>query len=168
MPLSPFCSLEEREEERAAWLAGLDPGALEGLLDLLRRPPGAAERDGLDAGSFEVELTDALVAAGRPDPARALARLAPLVEDPLARPVVIDVLGALGSPGGIALLTSLVRRGAALTTDELVRLACALGEIGVDESRGLLQQMQTLPGAAHPEVEAEITIARSRLPGSPG
>jgi hypothetical protein len=52
-----------------------------------------------------------------------------------------------------------------LTSDECVRLACALGDLGIAAARASLQRLRALRAAADPELGSEIDIALRRLPG---
>jgi hypothetical protein len=159
-PLGPFRALEEMEERRSAWLDGLRASDLPALLDLLRSPPAPAEYSPATADDFELELTDAVTAAAAGDPEPSLALMTPLIQDDRARGAVIDVIGGLQLARGLELLAPLVI-DARLTSDERVRLACALGDIGGDDARALLRALQTRSDGES-DVLAEIDIALQR------
>jgi hypothetical protein len=157
-PLGPFQTCEELERRRQVWLDQLDDRETETLLSLLTDPPRPAEYRPASWEEFELDVTDSLIALGQRDPLQFMKLLGPLLENGRARPAIIEVIGALGLHEGIYWLKPLVSNPQ-LTTDELVRLACSLGEIGGPEARSLLKQMRALPGAANPELQREIEIA---------
>jgi hypothetical protein len=158
-PLGPFERAEDKEHRREAWLAGLDAGAVDALLSLLTERPAPQEAGNVPWEDLEWTLVTALVAAGSHDPQGMLERIGPLLVFAPARPAVIDVIGELGLQDGIRWLEPIVESGEPLTTDELARLACTLGEIGGTAARRLLERLRGLPGADDPEVRQEIEIA---------
>lgn len=157
-PLGPFSTPEERERDRQKWLAQLGEDHIPVLTDLLLHPPSSQAYRPATWDQFEMELLEALGAVGRRNPPQVLALLASALYDPRARPTVITAVGLVGSPAGLPILRSLSQH-ADLGPDELVRLACALGEIGGNGAREALERLQLLDGAKQIEVADEIEIA---------
>ena len=164
-PLGPFLEVHEREQARSAWLAELDAKMLEMLLDILIHPPDPIEYRPATWDQFEMELADAVSAAGKQNPHQLLESIGPLLD--LAtprevRPTIISLIGALGLREGVQWLKPIVENQQ-LTVDENLRLACSLGEIGGADARALLERMKQSPNAANDEVRREIEIALEAL-----
>lgn len=153
-PLGPFTTPAQRRADEKRLLAGLDAGALDDLLDLAERPPGH------DRPDLEPLLREAVAAAGRHAPRRAIERVVPMLDDSTLRPFAVDVLGSLGHGDAVAFLDHLVRR-TALTDDELERVACSLGEIGGPQAVVVLTRLRT--PAAPASVTREIDIALQQM-----
>lgn len=157
-PLGPFERAEDKERRREKWLAGLDAGAIDPLLGILTERPTPRESGNVPWEDLEWTLVAALAAAGSHDPHGFLERIGPLLASEPARPALLDVFGELGLQDGIRWLAPLIE-STPLTPDELVRLACSLGEIGGTAARGLLERIRGLPGADAAEVRQEIETA---------
>jgi hypothetical protein len=157
-PLGPLRSFDERIEQKQRWMSEVDDSAFDLLLDILVDPPGESEMRQVDPEDYEFELSELLTGVGRRDPAGALAKVGPLAADRRIRPVVIDVIGGLGAPAGVDWLEGLLR-SEALSQDELVRVASALGELGGGRARALLEGMRRRYADATPEVQKEIEVA---------
>lgn len=106
-PLGPSGTVDV---EDAAFRAGLDRMTaedLDRLVSLLTDPPVEAVHPAV-RDSWEYALMEALSQLGRRFPARALSVLRPvLTNEGPARRAAITVVGAVGGPGGVALLDEL-------------------------------------------------------------
>ena len=165
-PLGPFTTPQQREQQHEHFLAGLDESTLDPLIGILVRPSPEVPNDAYRE-HFELELQEAIVAAGRNCPLVALNKIAPLLEDAVARPVAIDVIGALRLREGIPLLERQSEHEPS-TADEWARIACALGDIGGTAADIVLARMQSHPQARAPEIAEAILIARMRCESSKG
>lgn len=160
-PLGPFRTPEQRQSDCDAWHARLLVEDLPALLDIAAVPPPESAYRPATWDEFELELIDAMAACGKRSPGQALDAVGAFLANPRARPTAITVIGVLGLAESLPLLATLIPHS--LTVDELVRLACALGDIGTDPARGLLEQLVSLPGADNADVQSEMAIARGRL-----
>lgn len=102
--------------------------------------------------NVEVEI------AAQRDPRRTVATLGPWLGDRNARPILVEAIGAIGADDGLRWLAPLVG-DPSLSEDEAIRLACALGEIGGDEGRALLEDLRESTPDAWQAVKAEIDLA---------
>jgi hypothetical protein len=161
-PLGPFVSPEQREHDRDLWHAQLTSTDLPQLLDIAVAPPPASAYAPATWDQFELELIDSLAAAAKGNELRAQDAFAPLLANSQARPTLITVLGMLGAEESVAALDSLIPQH--LTLDELIRMACALGDISAPAARGVLERLRSLPEAADLQLQSEIDIALGRIP----
>jgi hypothetical protein len=157
-PLGPLESLEERIRRRNEWVAGTDSDIVELLLEVLIQPTGVAELRPATRDDFELEITEVLTLLGQRDTSNFLQRVGPLLVNDQARPILIEVIGALQGQEGIYWLKTLLD-SVELTEDELIRLACALGEIGGLETRMLLERMRLSVSSEMKRGHREIDIA---------
>jgi hypothetical protein len=88
--------------------------------------------------------------------------IGPLTQDAGARGVAIEVIGAIGEPGGLRWLDPLVD-DAGLSDDEATSLACALGEIGTAEAEALLDRLRMRTPRDRASVHREIQIAQDAI-----
>ena len=157
-PLGPFTTPEEREDQWRRWLLSVDENSVPLFFELLTHPPDPQKYAPMDSGEFEFEIVEALTFIFLRDPLRGLNMMAPLLENAAARPALIEVIGGLGREEGVDCLERLISRSD-LTQDEWVRLACALGEIGGEAGKVMLEKMQALPVASDVSVKREIETA---------
>lgn len=157
-PLGPLESLEERIRRRDEWLAETEGDIVGLLLEVLIHPPDVAEIRPATRDDFELEITEVLTILGQRDPSSFLERVGPLLVNDQARSPLIEVTGALRRQEGIYWLRNLLD-SVELTEDELIRLACALGEIRGLEARMLLERMQSSVSSEMKGVHREIDIA---------
>lgn len=165
-PLGPFETPETRQQEQETWFNHLQialPELIEHLLDALIHPPEAMEIHPAGHEDFEFELSGLLTLLGQRDPGAMLERIGPLLANKEARPAVIEIIGGLQTEEGIRWLAPFVY-ATQLTEDELIRLACALGEIGGASAKLLLEQMQQSVPAEMTDVFDEIDIALHAMP----
>lgn len=164
-PLGPFLEVHEREQARSAWLAKVDANILEILIDILVHPPDPKDYKPATWDQFEMELADAISAAGKQNPHQLLESIGPLLDlatPKEVRPMIISLIGALGLQEGLRWLKPIVENQL-LTVDENIRLACSLGEIGGADARALLERMKQSPKAGNNDVGREIEIALEDL-----
>lgn len=112
------------------------------LIDILVNPP---ELGRFDPNDFEFELLDAIIAIGLRNPRYALDILHDLLGMKSIRLVLIRSIGGLRNEDGSFLLESLLERSVEsdpLLEDELIELACALGEIRGEKATELLKKMK--------------------------
>lgn len=157
-PLGPFESLDERLDRRDQWVTTADNTVIDALLNVLVYPPDESEIYPVTREGFELHLSELLVLLGRHDSSYTLEKIGPYLSNELARPTVIEVIGGLGSQQGISWIKPLLNEEN-LTEDELVRLACALGEIGGAEAHRLLKQMRASSSTEMKDLHREINIA---------
>jgi len=159
-PPTPFFSLEDMDAERSEWIANSNKELEDHLFEILKNPPNPEMIIQTSVEDFNMELSDILIQMGRKDPRRFLERLHPLLAFPQARPLIIEIIGGLEDQTGVELL-KLLLIDEALTDDELVGIACALGEIGGDEAMGILKEMKKKFSHRGIAIKAEIDIALS-------
>lgn len=162
-PLGPGVAVTEFEKAREAFHAELVFDDVAPLLEILESPP--AEIKTMfehDWWCFDLELHDAIFAAGKRDPAALFERAKLLLTQGEARPVAIDLLGSVRLPEGVAPLATLFET-TTLTVDEKIRLACTLGEIRGEEARALLSRMQEQLEDDEVELRDEIAMSLDRL-----
>lgn len=157
-PLGPLESLEERIRRRDNWVAAMESDIVELLLEVLIHPPDIAELRPATREDFEIEITEILTLLGQRDPYGFLQRVGPLLMNDQARSTLIEVTGALRRHEGIYWLRTLLD-SVELKEDELIRLACALGEIRGLEARMLLERMRSSVSSEMNGVHREIDIA---------
>lgn len=157
-PLGPLESLEERIRRRDEWVAAAESDIVGLLLEILIYPPDVAEIRPATREDFELEITEVLTILGQRDPSSFLERVGPLLVNDQSRSTLIEVTGALRRQEGIYWLKTLLD-SVELTEDELIRLACALGEIRGLEARMLLERMQSSVSSEMKGVHREIDIA---------
>jgi hypothetical protein len=162
LPLGPFDSPEEREAQEETWASAAGEAVIDVMLDLAANPPAPEELGHLTPEDLESEVSRVLWLIGRRQPGAMLRRVASMIEHPTARATIIEVVGALGEQQGLELLAPLVERER-LTEEEATRLACALGDIGGDESKALLTRLSTQPSTRLERVRHEIDVAWARL-----
>jgi len=157
-PLGPFESLEELLKRKEEWIVTSGRELADALLDILIHPLDDNELRSATRENFEGELSEVLQLLGKRDPLPFLQTIGPYLTNPHARPTIIEVVGALGAQEGIDWLEPLLS-DERLTSDELIRLACALGEIGGDRARALLEHMRhSYPGETE-ALQREIDVA---------
>jgi hypothetical protein len=161
-PLGPLREPADAEAYEQAWADAAGEAAIDAMLDLLVRPPSAEELDGVAPDAFEYEISRALTLLGTRHPQALRARGGALIDHSGVRPTLIEVIGALGDGAGLALLRPLVR-DESLSEEEVLRLACALGEIGEADAETLLVALRAHPRAANPRVRDEIETAASQM-----
>lgn len=163
-PLGPEGDPEQREEEEDAWAARAanDAPTMSVLLDLARDPPRPTERERVSQDVFRTQLAHVLALAGSNAPAVVLEQVGPLTEDSKARGLAIEVIGAIGAPGGSRWLAPLVDVSD-LSDDEAEWLASSLGDIGTPEANGLLNRLAMRDVGKHESVQREIEIARATI-----
>jgi len=157
-PLGPFESLDEQIERREVWASTADNQVIDAFLDILVHPPDQNEICPITQDSLEAELSELLVLIGQHNPSDVLEKIAPYLANEQARPTVIEVIGGLRLEAGISWLKPLIENKN-LTEDELIRLACALGEIGGKEALDLLQQLRASSSEIMTDLQKEIDIA---------
>lgn len=162
-PLGPFETVDERFVRKSNWLATLSIDDAPELVALLSNPPTEKLPLSVDADGFRAEVADALIALGRRAPIPILSVLSPLLSPAPERGWAIDVIGGIGEPEGLPALASLDPKK--LSEDELVRLACALGEIGNAGAVAQLRALQRTVAADMKSVHAEILIALQNSTG---
>lgn len=159
-PIGPMGSVDAREAQRRAVASEAPDWLLEGLLSILVDRPELPAT--VNWAEVELEIVDLLSGlSGRRD---LLPRLVPLLDDPCARPAVIEALGSIGDSRAVEDLKRIYDRGE-LDSDELTRLACALGEISGDAAVALLRRIAAAAGTP-PEVRAEAELALQHMDGS--
>lgn len=162
-PLGPETSVETFESARQAWHAALCEDDVAPLIEILEEPP--AEVRAMFANDwwcFDLELHDAIFAAGGSAPRALFDRAVRLLDHEEARPVAIDLLGSVRLADGVAPLARMFET-ASLTSDEKIRLACTLGEIRGEEARALLARMREKVAADEVELADEIAMSFDRL-----
>lgn len=157
-PLGPLESIEARAKRRDEWVATMEMDIVELLLEILMHPPDVAELRPATREDFESEITDVLIILGQRNPLGFLKRAGTLLVNDQARPILIEVIGALRRQEGVYWLRTLFD-SAGLTEDELIRLACALGEIRGLEASMLLERMRSSISSEMKGVHREIDIA---------
>ena len=157
-PLGPFGTPEEREAEENRWISALDERAVEELLELVLHPPSATELGHVSQADLEFLIAQALGQVARRDPAQWLPRFGSVLSNRAARPAMIEAIGMTGTVAALGWLAPLVD-SADLSEDESIRLACALGEIGGDRAKGLLERQLSRTAAQSAEIRREIEIA---------
>lgn len=160
-PLGPLESLEERIRRRDKWVAAMENDIVDLLLEVLIHPPDVAELRPATREDFEIEITEVLTLLGQRDPYSFLHRVGPLLVNDQARSTLIEVIGALQQHEGIYWLRPLL--DVELNEEELIRLACALGEIRGLEARMLLERMRSSVSSEMKGVHREIDIALQQL-----
>src|SRR5262249_30790576 len=155
----PFQSLEEQLSRKEEWIATSGRELADALLDVLLHPPDDNELRSATRENFVGELSEVLVLLGKRSPLHFLQTIGPYLANSHARPTIIEVVGALGAPEGLDWLEPLLD-DADLTNDELLRLAGAIGEIGGDRARTLLERMRhhSYPGETG-VLQHEIDVA---------
>ncbi len=157
-PLGPQTSLDERLERQDRWLDEGGVELLEALLGVVASPPQEEQLQYASLDDWNTLLIEVVGALGKRYPEVALQRLFPLLDDDHARPAAVDILGSVGDARAVPRLGQLMQ-GRRLGEDVLVRLACALGEIGGDEACRLLAQLRQAVMPAQQELRREIDIA---------
>lgn len=157
-PLGPLESFEERIRRRDEWVAATESDIVGLLLEVLIHPPPVAEIRPATRDDFESEITEVLTLLGQREPSSFLQRVGPLLVNDQARSTLIEATGALRRQEGIYWLKT-VLDSVELTEDELIRLACALGEIRGLEARMLLERMRSSVSSEMKGVHREIDIA---------
>lgn len=157
-PLGPMTSPEERLDEQARWVASGGAELLEILVGLVASPPADDRLRHAGVDDWTHVLVEAAGALGHRHPEVALPRLLPVLDDARARGTAIAILGGVGDARAVAPIGQLIRAGA-LGSDDLVRAACALGEIGGTEACQLLAQLQQSLAPGQGELRQEIEIA---------
>src|SRR5262245_51934674 len=104
----PLGSEEDSELQERRLLSSAGGHALDLLIGLVLQPPQPAELAGKSSSDFEYEVSHYLQLLGAQDPNRVLERLAPHLENPVARPVAIEVIGTLRTPQALSTLAPLV------------------------------------------------------------
>lgn len=156
-PIGPMGSIDAREAQRRAVASDAPDWLLDGLLSILVDRPALPAT--VDWAEVELEIVDLL--GGLSKRRDLLPRLMPLLDDPSARPAVIEALGSTGDPCAVEGLKRSYERGQ-LDGDELTRLACALGEIGGDTAVALLRRIAAAVGTPQEaRAEAELALQRS-------
>jgi hypothetical protein len=163
-PLGPEGDPAFREVEEDEWAAQAadDAQTMSALLDLARNLPHPTELARVTEEKFELQLAYVIAQAGAHAPAIVLEQVGPLTNDARARALAIEVIGAIGAPGGSRWLAPLVDVRD-LSDDEAACLACALGDIGTPEASRLLAQLATREVGKHESVQREIEIARDAI-----
>jgi hypothetical protein len=163
-PLGPEGDPSLREEEEDEWAARAadDAQTMSTLLGLARNPPHPTELARVTEEKFKLQLAYVIAQAGAHAPALVLEQVGPLTNDARARAIAIEVIGAIGAPGGSSWLAPLVY-ASDLSDDEAVCLACSLGDIGTPEASGLLDQLAMRDVGKHTSVQREIEIARDTI-----
>jgi hypothetical protein len=160
-PLGPLESLEGRIKRRDELVAAMESDIVGLLLEVLMHPPDVAALRPATRGDFELEIADVLTLIGQRDPSEFLKRVGPLLVNDQARPILIEVTGALRRQEGVYWLRTLFD-SVQLTEDELIRLACALGEIRGIEASTLLERIRSSVSSEMTGVHREIDIALQR------
>ena len=156
-PVTPFRTDKDQTRSFEEALAHTTEEDLTALLGLLEHPPPDAAHDG-----WHYALERALVLVGTRHRNPAVAALMALVrcDPPIHRETTIAALGELGDPEHVPALAAVVDDD--LTEDELVALACALGDLGGPDARAHLQHLKH--AYAHLEaVTREVDISLARL-----
>jgi hypothetical protein len=156
-PLGPFTSQAERLACQDQWVDTGGGELLEMLLDLAAAPPSADRLGHASLDDWNSLLVEVAGTLGKRHPEHAIERLLPLLDSELDRATAIDILGGVGDARAVPALDRLVR-DQRLGTDDLIRVAGALGEIGGDHACRLLMQMQET-ALDHAELVQEITAA---------
>lgn len=157
-PLGPFTAHDERLQRQDHWVEAGGVELFEALVDLIASPPPLARLRNASVDDWSSLLVEIAGTLGKRHRDVAMGRLLPLLDDERARPAVIDVLGGVGDSRAVADLERLVR-DRRLGSDELVRLAGALGEIGGDAACRLLQQLRDAATPGQGELLQEVDIA---------
>ncbi len=153
-PLGPFRSPDDQEKTFRESLAEATSDDLGLLLDLLSHPPPVAASR---ADAWDYTLEEALLAVGKLEPTRAAARMEAMLRSPAGRATVIAALGGLGEASSVHALGDLVAEEE-LGDNELVTLACALGELGGPAATAILETMRSR-FSSRPNVISEVAIA---------
>lgn len=161
-PLGPLGDADERDKRHENWVIAAGTPLLDDLLGLIANPPERNALGRVPPGDFEYAISHTLSLIGAKDPARFLARVGPLLQIPELRPTLIEVIGTLGSSEGLALISPLIEQPA-LSEEEAVRLACAIGEIGGPTADGLLDALASHTPRDRRRVLEEIEIAQEHL-----
>lgn len=163
-PLGPEGDPAQREQEEAEWAthAAHDHAVLTELLDLMRNPATGIERGRVSEEAFQEQLAHVLAVAGACAPALVIDRVGVLTQDLQARATAIEILGAIGDPGGLRWLVPLVD-SSDLSEDEVTWLASSLGDIGTPEARVLLDRLAARTSREQTSVHREIQIARDAI-----
>jgi len=112
------------------------------LIDILLHPP---ELGRFDPKDFEYELLEALIVIGLRNPRYTLDTVENLLSIKSIRLVLINIIGGLENEDGLLLLEFLLQSSTEsdlLSEDELIELACALGEIRGEKAVELLAKMK--------------------------
>lgn len=112
------------------------------LIDILLHPP---ELGRIDSNDFDYELQEALIAIGPRNPRYTLDTVEDLLGIKSIRLVLINIIGGSENEDGLFLLESLLQQSTEsdpLSEDELIELACALGEIRGEKAVELLAKMK--------------------------
>src|SRR5262245_36263014 len=125
-PLGPFVTPDQLRQRRRDFLEELDETDLPLLAEIAENPPSQLKAV---PEELELEIADAVAAAGRSNQSLALNLLARLLSIPNSRSIAITSIGALGAGAGVQLLQPLWLAGS-LNDDDAERAACALGDIG--------------------------------------
>jgi HEAT repeat protein len=157
-PLGPMTSPEEQLDQQARWVADGSAELLEILVGLVASPPAEDQVRHASLDDWTTVLVEVTGALGRRHRDVAVPRLLPLLDDERARGTAIAILGGVGDARAVAPLGQLIR-GRRLGEDDLVRVACALGEIGGAEACQLLGQLQQSVAPDQGELRQEIEIA---------
>lgn len=157
-PLSPFETLESRYAQREKWHAAAADGTFEELLHLLCEPVDPARYAPVTTDDFRMEIIEALESIGKRDPAKYIELVKANIHNINARAALIEVIGGLGQQEGVPLLAALLEKEN-LDAQEKIDLACALGEIGGNQARIVLQKMRSSLLKGDDELAEEIDIA---------
>jgi len=156
-PVGPLGSVDDHFQQRDDRIAGADFDDVDLLVDLLLHPPKLAPVY-TEEGKWDSAVVDSLITWGRRDPARTLPKIGPLLSNKALSPAVIRIIGGLRHPDGLRWLIPLVDSAAGLTEEERIALAGALGEIGGDDARKLVDRLRGVPNMT-PGLQNEIDVA---------
>lgn len=157
-PLGPLISHDEQLARQDRWVEAGGVELLEALIDLIASPPPAERLGNVDLDDWNVVLVEIAGTLGEQYPDAAIQRLVPLLDQPRARSLAIDVLGGVGDARAVAPLGRLLQHRA-LDADQMIRLAGALGSIGGAPACDLLHQLRAAAPPGDGELQQEIAIA---------
>lgn len=157
-PLSPFESVEDRDKQRSEWHSRESDETFEILLQLLCHPIDPEIYAPAKEEYFIMEIVEALESIGKRDPDKYFDLIKQNINNTNARPALIEVVGELGHQESVELLANVLAQENP-DEQEKINIACALGNIGNDNARRVLLNMQSALTADDAELANEIDIA---------